>query len=91
MAPDDESAVWINQNAWLSMADFSEGFTAEYLLRNKVNGVYVFLLSGNLTVNGQEMNSRDGLGIWETTALQIKANEASEILLIEVPMQIQKA
>lgn len=90
VAPDIASAVWINQNAWLSMADFSEGFTAEYPLRKQENGVYVFLLNGNISVNGQEMNSRDGLGIWETTALQIKANQASEILLIEVPMPIQK-
>jgi redox-sensitive bicupin YhaK (pirin superfamily) len=52
------------------------------------NGVYVFVIDGNVTINGQELQSRDGLGIWETDSLQIKAGSEAQLLLIDVPMSI---
>ncbi len=48
--------------------------------------MYVFVIKGNVTVNDISLNERDGLGIWETDQLNITANTATEILLIEVPM-----
>ena len=59
------------------------------ILRKKGNGVYAFILSGDFVIQGQEVNSRDGLGIWNTDSITIKAagNDA-EILLMEVPMAL---
>ena len=37
-------------------------------------------------LGGQELNQRDALGVWETDAFELKAEEDSEILLVEVPM-----
>ncbi|MFM8489807.1 MAG: hypothetical protein ACKOCH_26010 [Bacteroidota bacterium] len=48
--------------------------------------MYVFLLSGNITVDGQELNTRDGFGVWAVDKVQIRANQRSEMLLMEVPM-----
>lgn len=88
VAPDNQDAVWINQDAWFSLANFEAGKTAEYTLRNKENGVYVFVIGGDATINGLALNERDGLGIAETDKLSIEANTNTEILLIEVPMKI---
>ncbi len=45
--------------------------------------------NGDFTINGQVLNTRDGLGLWDVTNLEIKAkSENAEILLMEVHMQL---
>lgn len=88
VAPDNKDAVWINQDAWFSLANFDAGKSTEYQLHQSTNGVYVFVIGGDATINGIELNERDGLGISETDKLTIQANSNTEILLIEVPMNI---
>lgn len=90
VAPDDDKAVWINQDAWFSLANLSAEFSKEYPLHKKENGVYVFVLKGNVMVNEQTLTARDGYGIWETEAINLKAETDTEILLIEVPMHVKK-
>lgn len=85
--PDDEG-VWIHQNAWFHMGEFDKGNTTKYELKNKENGVYAFILEGDVTIEGQALNKRDGYGIWETNAIEIKADSAAKVLLMEVPMKI---
>ena len=89
VAPDDEKAVLINQDAWLSLANLSKSKSTTYAIRKKGNGVYAFILNGNVTINAQTLEPRDGFGIWETDTITIQADTDAEILLIDVPMQIQ--
>lgn len=83
--PDDEG-VWIHQEAWFSLAKFDKNITTNYKLKKPGNGVYLFLISGNITINNQELETRDGFGIWNFDELNITANQDSEFLLMEVPM-----
>jgi redox-sensitive bicupin YhaK (pirin superfamily) len=89
VAPDDDKAVWINQDAWFSLANLSKDFTTTYALHKSENGVYAFLIKGDVTINGIELNERDGLGIDGTGELAIQASTDAELLLIEIPMQIK--
>ncbi len=89
VAPDDANAIWINQDAWFSLADLTNTTTTEYKIHKEGNGVYVFVLKGKVTVNDQSLEERDGLGVYETDSLTIKADTDAEILLIDVPMQIE--
>ncbi len=89
VAPDDTNAVWINQDAWFSLTDLSAGKEIGYDLHKEGNGVYVFVIEGDVSINGQALNTRDGLGIWETNKLAIKADTAAQLLFIDVPMKIQ--
>lgn len=84
----DDEGVWIHQNAWFHIADFDAGIAKQYSIKQEGNGVYVFVLKGNITVNDQKLNIRDGLGIWDVENLDIKADSNAEFLLMEVPMQI---
>lgn len=85
----DDAGVWIHQNAWFHLGTLDKGFKTEYKLKGGAgNGVYAFVLSGSITVNGQALNPRDGFGIWEVAKLDIKADSNAELLLMEVPMQI---
>jgi quercetin 2,3-dioxygenase len=85
--PNDEG-VWIYQNAWFHLGKFDKGFNAEYKIKAKDNGVYAFVLSGDVNINGQALNARDGYGISEVETLTITADTDAEILLMEVPMQV---
>ena len=86
-SPNDAGA-WINQNAWFNLGNFDQNVSTEYTLNNKNNGLYVFNLSGNLEINGQTLNPRDGFGIWDTDKVSIKAQTNAEFLLMEVPMSL---
>lgn len=91
VAPDDEQVVWINQDAWFSLANLERGVEKTYQIKRKENGVYAFVIGGQVTINGEHLDARDGLGIWETDTVNITANSNAEILLIDVPMKIEEA
>lgn len=82
----DDEGVWIHQDAWFNMGNFDSGVSTEYKIKKEGNGVYAFILKGNVTINGQELNTRDAVGISGTDTLNIKANTDAEFLLMDIPM-----
>lgn len=84
----DDAGVWIHQNAWFHMGSFDKGVTETYDLKDANNGVYVLVLEGSVTINGNTLATRDGLGIWNTKSFTMDATENSRVLLMEVPMII---
>ncbi len=68
------------------LGNLTKGFNGEYAVQKSSNGVYVFVLEGEVTVNGQKLNKRDGFGVWDTDKLSITADTDAEVLLIDVPM-----
>jgi len=83
----DDEGVWIHQDAWFHLGKFDEGFTVDYSIRKSGNGVYAFVLKGDVTIDETALNERDGLGIRNTDKISIKANsQDAEVLLMEVPM-----
>ncbi|BCY27436.1 hypothetical protein KK2020170_03040 [Flavobacterium okayamense] len=87
LSPNAEDAgVWIHQNAWFYMGNFDKNFTTDYKVHDKKNGLYVFVLKGNIVVGEQNLKTRDGYGIWNFDSVIITSKSDSEILLMEVPM-----
>lgn len=83
----DDEGVWIHQDAWFHIGRFDQNFETTYTWKKQGNGVYVFVIKGDITVNGTALNERDGSGIWNTDSMSIQANSAdAELLIIEVPM-----
>lgn len=80
--------VTVQQEAWFSLGDLEQGKQLSYGIKRKGNGVYVFVLKGEVTIGGQKLGARDGLGIWETDTISIIADSDTEILLMDVPMDI---
>lgn len=89
VSPDKEDeAIWINQDAWFSLASLQPGFSEDYVLHGKEHhGVYAFVLDGEVEIEGVKLSKRDGMGIYNTDKLNIKADSTCELLLIEVPMK----
>ncbi|MAC94907.1 MAG: hypothetical protein CMC96_05345 [Flavobacteriales bacterium] len=84
----EDQGVWIHQDAWFSMGEFDEEKVEYYSLHNSETGVYLFVLDGKVEINGEMLNKRDGMGIWETDQIELKAITAAKVLLMEVPMEI---
>lgn len=83
-----DDGVRIEQNAWFQLGKFDKGVGTDYIFKAKENGLYAFILSGNLTINDQPLNERDGFGIWDTDKISLMADTDAEVLLMEVPMII---
>lgn len=83
----DDEGVWIDQDAWFHLADFDKDFSKTYQIKKAGNGMYVFIISGTITVDGQELETRDGLGITDFETLEIKATTDAKFLLMEIPME----
>jgi quercetin 2,3-dioxygenase len=82
-----DAGVWIYQDAWFNLGKFNADVTKTYNLNKKGDGVYIFVLKGEVEVNGQLLETRDGFGIWETDSFEVKAVSDAEFLMMEVPME----
>ncbi|MCB9355416.1 MAG: pirin family protein [Lewinellaceae bacterium] len=86
--PDDEG-VWIHQNAWFHLGQLDKDFKTEYALKDPAkNGVYAFVIEGEVAINGQALGQRDGFGVWDASTLEITATSDARLLLMEVPMSL---
>ena len=83
-----ESGVWIHQDAWFHIGKFDAGISTDYTVRKSGNSLYVFVLNGQINVQGQDLEARDGFGITEFQSVSIHATTDAEFLLMEVPMTI---
>lgn len=89
VSPDKETdGVWINQDAWFYLGNLKKGFTTTHKINLKGNGIYAFVIKGDVTVAGQTLNQRDGFGVWDVDSIDITADSDAELLLMEVPMAI---
>jgi hypothetical protein len=88
LSPDaDDQGVWIHQDAWFHMGELERGQKTTYRLKKEANGLYLFVLQGQVFVNGHILDQRDALEIWETSELEVTSNGESKVLLMEVPME----
>ena len=83
--PEDEG-VWVHQNAWFHLGQFDTDTDLTYTIKDSDNGVYAFVLEGNISINGQLLEKRDGFGVWATDDISVKAKADSRVLLMDVPM-----
>lgn len=87
VTPDKKDGnLWLNQNAYFSRTDLESGKNIIYNLHLENNGIYVMVIEGNISVTGENLKKRDAIGISESSEVEMTANEDSQLLIIEVPM-----
>jgi redox-sensitive bicupin YhaK (pirin superfamily) len=84
----DDQGVWVNQDAWFHLGRLTKGSSDEYRIQKKGNGVYVFVLEGQVEINNENLSKRDGMGIWDTDSIKVKASQNAHVLLMEIPMNL---
>lgn len=86
VSPDGSTPASLLQDTWLSIGKIEAGKKLGYHTHQTHGGVYIFLIEGEIVVDGTVMHHRDGMGIYETNSFEFETLEDSQILLIEVPM-----
>lgn len=81
-----DHALWINQDARFSLTTIDKGNDIEYINGFTGNGVFLVVINGEVSVNGQLLHKRDALGISEVEKFTITASTDAELLAIEIPM-----
>ncbi|MCL5991294.1 MAG: pirin family protein [Bacteroidetes bacterium] len=82
-----DDTLWINQDAYISIADLDDNLELEYKLNNPENGVFIMLTKGKIESSGETLEKRDSISIYDISELKIKAVGKAELLIIEVPMR----
>jgi redox-sensitive bicupin YhaK (pirin superfamily) len=68
------------------LANIEKDKSIEYKTKFPGNGVYFFVIEGEVEIDGKIISKRDAIGVWEASLVEIKSNAHSEILAIEIPM-----
>ena len=83
----DGNALWVYQQTFFNLGIFEKDTSITYKVNIPENGVYLFLIEGEIEVDNQILKTRDAMGIIDFEQFEIKINSKSKILLIEVPMK----
>ncbi len=76
----------IHQDAWIYRTTLEAGKSLEHALHNKGHGAYVFVITGAIETEGQQLAMRDAIGISETDSFRLTASETADVLIFEVPI-----
>ena len=68
------------------LSDFDANFSKKLNLKKEGNGFYIMNIEGGIEVNGERLEKRDAIGIWETNEIEIKATTDAKFLVMEIPM-----
>ena len=83
------NTLWINQDAYFSIANIEKEKSVKYDIHKKENGLYVFVIDGEIKIDGDTLSKRDAIGLEDISNIEINALQNSELLFIEVPMDNQ--
>ncbi|MDR3431248.1 MAG: pirin family protein [Rouxiella aceris] len=85
LSPDArEGSLKVFQDMELSRWALQQGEESQYSIAAN-RRVWIQVVKGNLSINGQVVTTSDALAIWDETELTLHAAEDSEILLFDLP------
>lgn len=90
VASTEGEALGIYQQSYLSLTQLEAGKSLDYNLYSdsskKNQGVYFFVLSGEITIAKHHLKTRDAIGVWDSTNIELNAEKTTTVLAIEVPL-----
>ena len=78
--------IWIHQQAYISIGNFSNETQTNYSMQQSQNGVYIMVIEGSIVIADQTLQPRDAIGLWNTQSVDISITKNSKVLIVEVPM-----
>jgi redox-sensitive bicupin YhaK (pirin superfamily) len=85
---ENDNVLLINQDAWFSIGNFDKETQIDYNTKKDNNGVYIFVIDGTISINNNQLNKRDGFGLFNTKSFDITIEPNSKILIMDIPMKI---
>lgn len=81
-----QAHCWINQNAKLLLGYYEAPQTVEYRFNPLNKALFLFIISGSVTLDGQILQARDSIGIWEADYVSLECAADTRFLLVETPI-----
>lgn len=81
-----DGSLYINQNAEIYLGNFEKDKKVKYQISNSTNGAYIFLIDGQISIDGEDLFNRDAIGISEQDEFNIEVVDDSYFIIIDVPM-----
>jgi redox-sensitive bicupin YhaK (pirin superfamily) len=83
---EEDKALWINQDARFALTHMTKEGSLTYKRAFPGNGMYVVVIQGEVSIQGETLKKRDAMGITDSDEFSVTAAEDAELLVIEVPM-----
>ena len=88
VSPDGrQDSLSINQDAYFSLVEFAESLLINYSFYREGNGIYIFVMTGSVTINNICLSERDGAEITNTSNLELNARKGTQLLCMEIPIK----
>ena len=82
-----EDCLQIQQQASLFLGNFEPGKVSVPHRNAEGTGSFLFLIKGKIRLFGHELADRDAIGFLENTSTEMEVCEASQVLLMHLPLQ----
>lgn len=86
IGPSGAEVVKLHQDAAVYVAALDDGGAVAHAFRSGRGG-YLYLIEGAIAVAGQELSGGDAAKIADQPELRIRAEEPSELILVDVPLR----
>jgi quercetin 2,3-dioxygenase len=84
-SPDGGDSVKVHRDAWVYVSRLRPGAEVSHAF-GEGRGGYLYVIQGDLAVNGERLGAGDSAKIAEEPALKLSASEAAELLLVDVSL-----
>ena len=82
----EDNVLPISQQAYIYRSHLDSDKHIALDLKSSNNGLFVFVIDGEIGIAENKLSSRDAMGIYNTSQVSIQAHQDSELIIIEVPM-----
>jgi quercetin 2,3-dioxygenase len=77
----------LQQSAYCYIGKYQGRKKGEYILKNKKNGIYAFVIEGVFEVQDRLLHTKDGLAMWDAEEIDFEAlSNGAILLLLEIPL-----
>jgi quercetin 2,3-dioxygenase len=88
IGPEGGDVVKVHQDASIHVARLEQGAEVRHAI-GPGRGVYAYLIDGASAFDGEELGTGDAAEVTDSDALTIRAAQASELILVDVPMAFE--
>jgi redox-sensitive bicupin YhaK (pirin superfamily) len=80
------STTWIYQNVLFSLGNIDPGQAINYDKIDQKNGVYLFLIEGEIMIGDEILKKRDGIALTGIDTFKLTASAQSSVLVMDIPL-----
>lgn len=81
-----DDGIWINQDAWFWLGNFDAGQEFHYTKNKETNGIYLFMIEGDVNVAQEQLHRRDGLAVEGVSSLDFSVTKDAKLLIMDIPL-----